>query len=673
MQPDRNKPDKLVLVVHGVGDPEPGETLSRFTRSLAEETQPLYETQHTLWLNEKPDVTESVSEIKTFPAHVREINFGQQNVKLVEGFWGDLSQVRRGPIGVVLGIFQILFGLRYVAYVAGDQPGMAAHWLKKLGLISSRMLHGPVMGVSFYLGILTLAVVGTQLIWPQSYSGMFWTQVVLSCCAGVAILASQVGNRITRSRVVKRFWFWVTITTAFVTGIMAIRYITVDWHTSVAEYSGAKLPGLIWYCRVLVVLLGLLWFVETLIVIAMGFCWAGALLHPKANRRALHVAFLLPALAVGIWGQCMPLLWVSVKEAVVKLVKLEKFGALFDEAVPMLGVQFMMAMTMAVVTLGLLVHYLRRRAAINVASFQKGHRVPRLLVHPVLQTTLGVCTMIGVSLVSWISFVENSGHDWHSDGLSNLMATANSYAIAVLTPLGGLILFVLPKLRALFDIILDVVNHFYFRATQIKDALDDDDDFDIRESTFEDGTLYFSRRDQILKRIKRILVHYRDQYSHRPDLLLVAHSQGTIDVIETLNDPELDWLRNSFGKITLVTMGSPASHLYQHYFGHFYPHFSDQFWGTLHQHVDRWVNIFRVDDFVGLDIDFGHPPKHNDPSQILSIATHSTSPESLLPKCSNHPVGPRGHTNYWADTEVLEVLKKELFASSVANGQRRAA
>ena len=648
-----------MVVVHGVGDPEPGETLSRFTRSIADEDQPLYEAQQTLWLSEKPDVTESVAKIKTFPAHVRQLKFGNETMELVEGFWGDLSQVRRGPIGVVMGIFQIVFGLRYVAYVAADQPGVAAHWLKKLGLISSRVLHGPVMAVTFYLGILTAAVVGTQLIWPESYTGMFWTQVVLSCCAALAIMASVTGNRLTRSRVVKRFWFWVNITTAFVTTLMVVKHFTIDWHATVAQYSDALHPGLIWYCRVLVVLLGLLWFAETLVVIAMAGCWAMALFHPKANRAALHVAFLLPALTVGIWGQCLPLLWVSVQQGIVNLVKLEKFREVFDEAIPMLGVQFVMALVMAAVTVCLVAQYFSSRSSIDVQSYNRGQRVPRLLVHPALQLTLGACTLIGVSLVTWISIVENSGADWHHDQLSSMMAASNSYAIAVLTPLGGLVLFVLPKMRAMFDILLDVVNHFYFRTTRIKDALDDDDEFDIRETTFENGTLYFSRRDQILKRIKRILAHYRDQYNHRPDLLLVAHSQGTVDVLETLNDPEMDWLRNSFGKITLVTMGSPATHLYQHYFGHFYPRFSDRFWSTLHQHVDCWVNIFRVDDFVGLEIDFGIPP-------------HAKNKDAL-PCYSNHPVGARGHSNYWQDAEVLEILKKELFASTRQSNARHVA
>lgn len=661
-----------MVVVHGVGDPEPGETLSLFTRSIADEDRPLYEAQQTLWLNEKPDLSESVTQVKTFPAHVRRLKFQDGSIELVEGFWGDLSQVRRGPIGVVLGMFQILFGLRYVAYVAADQPGIAAHWLKKLGLVSSRILHGPVMAVTFYLAILTLAVIGTQLIWPESWAGMLWTQIVLAGCAGVAVLSSQVGNRITRSRIIKRFWFWVNITTAFVTAVMAIKHMTIDWHATVAQYSEAQLPGLIWYCRVLFVLLGLLWFVETLVVVGMFFCWAAALFHPRANRRGLLVGFLLPALVVGIWGQCMPLFWVSVKAGVVKFVKLEKFNELFDEAIPMLGVQFMMAMIMAAVTLTIVTHYLRKRSQIDVESFARGQRVPRLLVHPLIQGTLGICTLIGVSLVMWISLVENCGSEWNSDRIGQLLPAANDYAIAILTPLGVMILFLLPKMRVVFDIILDVVNHFYFRPTRIKDVLDDDDEFDIRESTFESGTLYFSRRDQILQRIKRILAHYRDQYSHRPDLVLLAHSQGTVDVIETLNDPEMDWLRNSFGKITLVTMGSPVTHLYQHYFGHFYPRFSDRFWGTFHQHVDRWVNIFRVDDFVGLDINFGHLPQSHEDCVEMNERSSSSQCKLHFAHCSNHPVGARGHVNYWADIEVLEVLKKEL-AAGMQNTEKRAA
>src|SRR5690606_19018281 len=116
----------------------------------------------------------------------------------------------------------------------------------------------------------------------------------------------------------------------------------------------------------------------------------------------------------------------------------------------------------------------------------------------------------------------------------------------------------------------DVMNHFYFRATQVQDAVNCDE-FDILESTLESGALYFSRRDAIHLRVKKTLAHFRDKLETRPKLTLISHSQGTMIAIEVLNDPELAWLSSSFSEIRLVTMGSPFAHLYQHYFQHLYP------------------------------------------------------------------------------------------------------
>jgi len=386
--------------------------------------------------------------------------------------------------------------------------------------------------------------------------------------------------------------------------------------------------------------------------------------EPGANHRALNLAFLLPALAVGIWGQALPMLWVSAKEGIGKTIKLDKFQAIFDEAIPMLGIQFVMFIAISIVAMFIVIRYLQRRSEITQEEFDAGGRVPRLIVHPVQQLALGICTLIGVSLVMSISVVENMGGSWHDFALGQWMAESNKYAVAVIVPLGGTILFLLPRMRGVFDIVLDVVNHFYFRATNLKDWLDDDDEFDIRETTFESGALFFSRRDQIIGRVKRILTHYRDEFSHRPELILVAHSQGTVDVVEALNDLELEWLANSFSKISLVTMGSPVTHLYQHYFGHLYPPLSDRFWKPLHQRLDRWVNIFRIDDFVGLEIDFGHLPQCETSRDSMEQSSTPGQIELHFTHCSNHPVGPRGHSKYWSDAEVLQILRKEIFVSS---------
>jgi hypothetical protein len=131
--------DKVVLVIHGVGDPPPGGTLNRFARALARDETPLVEHQSTVWLSERSTIAHRT---RTFPTHVRQLSIDGNQCEMAEVFWGDLSQVKRGVIGLVYGLFQILFGLRYVAYVAADQPGLAARNLKLLGLVAIPMVLG---------------------------------------------------------------------------------------------------------------------------------------------------------------------------------------------------------------------------------------------------------------------------------------------------------------------------------------------------------------------------------------------------------------------------------------------------------------------------------------------------------------------------------------------------
>ena len=139
-QSDRNLPSQIVVVVHGIGDPEPGKTLGILSRSMADQERPYVESPRTTWLLEKSNLSGQASgdsDVKTFPVHQANVYFENRHIELCEAFWGDLSRVNRGWLGVLRGIFQIIFGLRYVAYVAGDQSGKAAFWLKRLGLMSS--------------------------------------------------------------------------------------------------------------------------------------------------------------------------------------------------------------------------------------------------------------------------------------------------------------------------------------------------------------------------------------------------------------------------------------------------------------------------------------------------------------------------------------------------------
>lgn len=670
--------DQLIVVVHGVGDPEPGEPVGAFARSIALESKPLKESHSVLWLNEKANES---SFIQSFPVHVRDLKMRRNNVKLAEVFWGDVSRVVTGVPGMILGLFQILFGLRYIAYVAADQPGTSAGWLKKLGLISSRILHGPVLAVTLFLGMLAFTISGSQFLWPNSWQGAKWSQVVIFACSIFALVVALIGRRVTRNRVIERSCFWLGVTSAFMFALMIFQAVGLAdrQHESSALASRLSLIG---HCRVLVVLLGWLWFCEILVMLAMAVCWLMAIMRPNANRRALHIALLLPLLSVGVWGQAIPMLWLTTQASAKKFLRLDDFADVFDEAVPLLGVQFIMCLAVVIATAVVTIRFLRWRAGQTVERFLAGSRGPRLIVHGGLQLVLAACAAVGVSLVITIETLETLGHSHHDYWIGRLMAESNKYAMAILVPVGFLLAFALPRLHPVFDIVLDIVNHFYFRPTNVQDALDDDDEFDINETTFESGNLFFSRRQVIHARMQRILNHYRDNMTERPELIVIAHSQGTQIAIEVLNDPELSWLNNQFCSVKLVTMGSPFSNLYQHYFSHIYPPLDAPYWSSLRRRVDRWTNIFRIDDPVGTEIDFDpilqnanrHESNKQTGLQVESSAAtnwlEQTRPYQPAPencdrtgtekgspiKVSNHPVGCRGHVNYWIDREVLNIV-----------------
>ena len=303
MRCSESKIDKLVVVIHGVGDPQPGETLGIFARSLAEDHHPLGERQTTVWLPEK---SADPNFVNTFPTHVRNLENESEKVELAELFWGDLSRVWFGLPGTIVGIFQILFGLRYVAYVAADQPGSSAGWLKRLGLISSKIVHGPVLAVTFFLAILAFAVSGTQLMWTDSYKSILWTQVVIAGCCSFAIASSSVGWRMTHSRVLERFWFWVNVTAMFVGGLMMIKTMWIDVAFPTTRFDGELQQGLIWYCRVLVLLLGFLWFAEILVLTAMACCWFARCFTRKCIGHPFTWGFCCPLCRLESGVNCFP-------------------------------------------------------------------------------------------------------------------------------------------------------------------------------------------------------------------------------------------------------------------------------------------------------------------------------------------------------------------------------
>jgi len=87
-------------------------------------------------------------------------------------------------------------------------------------------------------------------------------------------------------------------------------------------------------------------------------------------------------------------------------------------------------------------------------------------------------------------------------------------------------------------------------------------------------------------------------------------------------------------QVTVITFGSPITHVYQRYFPLLYKPFSEKphMVDLSRDSRIRWINVYRIDDFVGTYIE-------------------NSIPDFPI----NVPVPAGGHTNYWS-ADVMKVL-----------------
>ena len=143
-----------------------------------------------------------------------------------------------------------------------------------------------------------------------------------------------------------------------------------------------------------------------------------------------------------------------------------------------------------------------------------------------------------------------------------------------------------------------------------------------------DVTLYFRgrswassvqhRTDRLLKTRFRSVVN--DLTPHVGRLVVVAHSQGTVIAVDALRRP------TNVSQVDLLTMGSPLSSLY----ARFFPVGFGEFVRDARPKAKSWLNLYRKDDYVGRG----------------------------LGGVNNQQIAGTGHEGYWTDPCVLKELER---------------
>ncbi len=645
----------LYLVVHGIGDPSSGETVREFARGLTCLGDSAASVEEVHWVPEPDPAGADDRTVRAFAVHLLRGDDRRGDL-LAEVHWADLSRFPISLLGLAEGFFGVSFGLRYIAYqvVHGlDAPG--AGLLRCLGRWSTALLVGPIAALSLLLLFLLLGAAVADWVEVGSFAssphGDYAGAIACLVAVGVGVaLASFLG----RNQVLRMVGLSLTGSAGVVLGL-ALATRAFDPTRRVwgiprlallrDELERAGLPhgGIILHAAFCDMMVGLclLGILLALALSSLVLAWL-VLACPRVHaRNSALVATLLPFLMVYGWGLVIPMAWAAIGRVLPGGAGFHTtLDVLLSLGTALLPCLLLILAAVGVTTLIVFSLWWRRRVRLGRAPDirQVADDGARLIVAPWLLgvIALGYAFFVTISLSGYIipglSGLEPFG--WSGrlrERIDPFMGPILAFSAAAL-PL--LLSQFVPYLRSGLDLIYDVINHFYFRFDAIPDA---------RALARPDNPNFPVRR-AIQHRLAASIAHLAEQFTgpDRPPcrLVVLSHSQGTMVAIDVLNDPRLDVAIGRFTSLRLVTMGSPFSHIYQHYFRHHYPELRHGHWETLSRRLGPradgpapWLNLYRVDDYVGRSID-----------------------ESRTGLVENCPIRPRGHLGYWIDREVLGIL-----------------
>ncbi|MCC5984131.1 MAG: hypothetical protein JJU42_07190 [Rhodobacteraceae bacterium] len=687
---------QLIVVVHGVGVREAGVSTDMLSTALepphpddpataeASGASPRFRavTSDDFHLREHPRHDRG-GKAQVFPARLRRFHAVGADTPphervVADFFWGDIAEPRGGAPGLVLGFFRIAMGLGHAirenARALFPDPHGLDRVLRRAASGAVLTLHGPVIGLNIVL------LAGLLLNWLLARAG--WPEApvlwLLACAAlaGGHVLLTRADAFLTRHTA-----GWLMLTGVLVV-LMLLATVagTPRWlegldtvlidrscalfsdvavnHRCASGYDGVFLVGLRLYALLigaLAVAIGLI------LLVAAGSFWRWT-----QGQRAGVVDVTVPALGL------MLLMWFLLISAIWGGV-----GYLGPDIIPEAThvTSALRGLLPAVLALGLLIAA-ALRVQVAKGALKRGFDPARYMDNPdalAERYRLIFCPwMLGalalfLTLLLWVG-LHALGAGWLPCGewLRARLANGTPAVLAAVAVVGGVLI---TTFRSAFaaglgiatDVLAWINDHSWnsrdpalagvgperrhHSRTLVERALglraDPPGDFTPRG--------YWLRR-RIRERMNVLMTQLIADEA--PDeIILVSHSQGTVIALEVLASEAAGWRvhRAKDIPIRLITMGSPYTHLYNTYFpASFPPPQARPVWrprGTAPEAVlDDWVNLFRVDDFVGTHVD---APRH-----------HATSPDRPWPREIPLPAG--GHTNYWTDRAVARHLRREL-------------
>lgn len=649
-----------VVVVHGVGDPKDGDALAGLMAGLADHGFRAVGSTRVEHRVQPEDRADGSPWVATYPVHRATAvsipdplvdRSSRDVVHLHEVYWGDLSRVKGSAIGLLLGLFDLIFGMRHIANASARDAGTTAsafgnrtRVITQMAGQAARAAEHIARGPMLSLNILLAVVAALQGLLGQVEPWLPFTVAHLASFVGPVIVL--LAARLVRSALRSRQWSLATI----------------NWLIGISGGSLALSAALRYaetrqaFVEAVTTIMSLGALLMALACVAMMVLSAAAVLAAWLARErtstdgdgrklvkeltcALVAMNFSTAFGVGLFVLMAMVAWTIVGTQIGP-----PLGDRITEGLHLFALVWGAFLLAAAVFL--VIAWLNDRIKASGSTRTRHRYIVNTWVAVVfLLMSLAYAVLFvpavwrieGEAICLWVARTPGASIDrfmdeflpcvdawwgWrHADWVYvrviQPIEDARAYAIAgtlALLPLGAAMR--VHVLQAM-DLLLDVVAHFQtgLPNRRLNEA--------GSSTTYPSWDAIISRFRDVLSRVGPV-----------DRVVVVTHSQGTIIALHALGLLHIE--ERPIGTdardgvaVDLVTMGSPVDHLYRHYLPRTYRP------ATLPQGVANWLNLYRRDDYIGTRLKFQDEPR---------------------PYPQNVPISPRGHGDYWRDREVLQYL-----------------
>ncbi len=687
-------PEKVgVIVIHGVGETEAGWINEHLVPKLDKRSAGLtFSRRSEVYRLDDPGQSNSGQHFSAFTRRAR--MSANREVAFVELFWADLSRVGNNVVSRTLAMMRLFYVaplvLGHAFLPPGQRGGLAL--LRWLILAANWLLRWPLTGINAALFFCALVVLGSQ--WLAGMAGLRYllpsdwdiAYPLIAILALLTIAAIAFGNwRLHRDIALADIGYSTAACAALLCGGLVLeQFWRAGARTRDFEY--------LYLASEIFIISAFVW---SHVVVAAILVFL-ALLAWRIVRRA-SIPLSRPAAALGltalqavVWKIAISALWFLIVAAVLsrhqadtKITDMPAFKALVSRQldlfhVVVFNVGMLVVMLLAI---GLLVstrwglRTFRRRAlteqrldlprliispvviviifALTLFNYYSffGDKFLRLLTAP-CELPTGEVTTIIEEVRRWPIKVRNgfwalvgsSGlcglkislpmdpYQWAHQLITGQDTPTHNDVLAVLgTLLGGSALtYLITYFRianrlqeasgGALHIARDVVDHQYTPRYAGINRLQP-------RSKRQRG---YPRRERIRRRLNEVMMEVvaAEKFTR---VIFVAHSQGTVILYDYLRSGSSETTLASASRFDIVTLASPLTHIYRHYFHSYDGSFAAA--AEVNPKLGSWTNMWRIDDPIGHRIDL--------------VENGFIGNETL-------PAG--GHTNYWRDDRVCEVI-----------------